>query len=307
MGLNVYTAISVQASYKLYYTPSGLLTCDSVICIPLADIVTKTTKLSGDSYDILPVVEILTPTNDLKLKIITNEGISVEPFSTRDLNEQINPYRNPRIYFTLPRGTTGIKAVIDAHTNAACSTNLVFGIMPPPYNYDIALIGISLPTILYAFEKSYQLNTAFNKLDGRVDALDSKTDNLKLVADMQTHSIIDIPKGAGKKTVQVQKGKLYFDTDFNYSSSPSVWHRPKITLSDDASTLTYTLELNKSVGVTIDLLSGVITAYVSNTGEIVKQIKIFNTVAGYNSIAFEDFDDISDNSLTVLATGRRVE
>lgn len=308
---------SIQRTYILTHvlTPEReIVTCNQRIDIPTIEPLTemKAVVYPDELSKIIPCIELAGNfLSEFNLEFETNEGVTVLPVKIgpgRD-NPLENPYLTPRYVLVLPRGATGVKScrLIHKATGNEIQHNFTFGIMSPPYNYDSAIQGIFSYVINYQSASISQLEKNVTSLDGRVNALETKTDNLKLVADMQALSIIDIPKGAGKKTVQVQKGKLYFDTDFNYSSSSPAGHRPKITVTDDASTITYTLELYDNVAVTIDLLSGIITAYFSNTGEIVKQIKIFNTVAGYNSIAFEDFDDISDNSLTVFATGRRVE
>lgn len=100
---------------------------------------------------------------------------------------------------------------------------------------------------------------------------------------------------------------LFFGTNFTYLSVPPTVHSPKITVSDGITTKVYTLSLDKSVRVIIDLLTATLTAYDTGTGEIVQQRKIFETVVGYKSIDYEDFDDILGDELTVLIGGRSVE
>lgn len=309
MGISIKSLISVQASYKIYYTPLGVLTCDSVICIPLADIVTRQNRFDNQSHDMIPAVEIIPPANDLKLKIITNEGVTVEPFTTEGFNASANPYAVSRIYFTLPRGTTGIKTVIDDRANVSYKMDLVFDIMPPPYDYDNALFGVSAHITGFHFNQISTLRDNVSKLDGRVDALETKTNNLRIVSHELNASFPykDLPKGSGKQTLNIDKDMLFIGTNFTYLSSPSIVHSPKITVSDGITTKVYTLSLNKSVRVIIDLLTATLTAYDVGTGEIVQQRKIFETVVGYKSIDYEDFDDILGNELTVLIGGRSVE
>ena len=107
--------------------------------------------------------------------------------------------------------------------------------------------------------------------------------------------------------ISIGVSMLYFGTNFTYLSSPLIVHSPKITVSDGITTKVYTLSLNKSVRVIIDLLAATLTAYDTTTGEIVQQRKIFETVVGYKSIDYEDFDDILGDKLTVLIGGRSVE
>lgn len=174
MSISQKSLISVQASYKLYYASSGVITCDSVIHIPLADILTLTNRIDNKEYDILPVVEIIPPFNDLKLNIITNEGVMVEPFTTHALASSVNPFSTPRIYFVLPRGTTGIKEVIANHANVTYKTALAFEIMHPPYIYEDSLFGVVANVIGVHYKKITDLQKSFTTLANRVNALENK-------------------------------------------------------------------------------------------------------------------------------------
>lgn len=287
--------ISVQATYTTNVTSAGVLTCDDVIKIPLGYAVRRQTDIDHGSYSIIPVVEIDIPINFLVFEIITNEGVTVEPFSNLELPNVANPYNRVRFYFVLPPGTTGIKDVIFKPKYPGMRAALQFEVLPPPYNYDNALSGV--------------VTSAVSALDDRVDALETKTDNLRIVSHELNASFPykDLPKGSGKQTLNIDKDMLFFGTNFTYSSSPSIVHSPKITVSDGITTKVYTLSLNKNVRVIIDLLTATLTAYDTGTGEIVQQRKIFETVVGYKTIAYEDFDDIFDRKLTVLIGGRSVE
>lgn len=282
--------ISVQATYPTNVTSAGVLTCDDVIKIPLGYAVRRDAAIDYGAYSIIPVVELDIPIDFLVFEIITNEGVTVEPFSTKT-----NPYDNVRSYFVLPPGTTGIKDVIFKPKDISLRAALQFGVMSPPYNYDNALFGVTTSVV--------------SALDDKVDDLETKTNNLRIVSHELNASFPykDLPKGLGKQTLNIDKDMLYFGTNFTYFSSPLIAHSPKITVSDGITTKVYTLSLNKSVRVIIDLLTATLTAYDVSTGEIVQQRKIFETVVGYKSIAYEDFDDISDNELTVLIGGRSVE
>lgn len=289
------TLISVQGAYPIRITDAGVLTCDEVIKVPLGYVAKRQTVIDKGSYNIIPVVELAIPIEYLVFEIITNEGATVEPFSTLELPDEANPYNGVRIYFVLPPGTTGIKDVIFKSKYPGMRADLQFEVFPPPYNYDNALFGV--------------ITSAVSALDGRVDALESKTDNLKIVTHALNASFPykELPKNSGKQTVNVEKGMLYFWTNFTYLPDLTTVHSPKITVSDGITPHTYTLSLDKNVIVIIDLLAATITAYVNSTGEIVQQLKIFNTVTGYKTIEFENFDDILGETLTLLITGRGVE
>lgn len=289
------TLISVQATYPTHVTPTGVLTCDDVIKVPLSYVSYRQTVINHGAYSIIPVVEIDIPIEFLVFEIITNEGVTVEPFSTSKLPNEANPYNNVRSYFVLPSGTTGIKDVIFKPKYSSVRAAFQFGVLPPPYNYDNALFGVTTLVV--------------SALDDRVDALETKTNNLRIVTHAPNgfFSHKELPKNSGKQTINIDKGVLNFWANFNYMPSSPTPHSPKITVSDGTSTTNCTLSLDKTVAVTIDLLAATITAYVRTTGEIVQQLKIFSTIFGYKTITFENFDDILDNALTVIITGRGVE
>lgn len=287
--------ISVQATYTTNVTSAGVLTCDDVIKIPLGYAVRRLTAIDYGSYSIIPVVEIDIPIDFLVFEIITNEGVTVKPFSTLELPNVANPYNGVRFYFVLPPGTTGIRDVIFKPKYPGMRAALQFEVLPPPYNYDNALFGV--------------VTSAVSALDDRVNALETKTDNLRIVSHELNAAFPykNLPKGSGKQTLNIDKDMLFFGTNFTYSSLSSTVHSPKITVSDGITTKVYTLSLDKNVRVIIDLLTATLTAYDTGTGEIVQQRKIFETVVGYKTIAYEDFDDIFGSELTVLIGGRSVE
>jgi hypothetical protein len=289
------TLISVQGAYPIRITDAGVLTCDDVIKVPLGCVAKRQTVIDKGFYNIIPVVELAIPIEYLVFEIITNEGATVEPFSTLKLPDEANPYNGVRIYFVLPPGTTGIKDVIFKPKYPSMRAVLQFEVLPPPYNYDNALFGV--------------ITSVVSELDGRVDDLETKTNNLRIVSHELNASFPykDLPKGSGKQTLNIDKNMLFFGTNFTYLSVPPTVHSPKITVSDGITTKVYTLSLDKSVRVIIDLLTATLTAYDTDTGEIVQQRKIFETVVGYKSIGYEDFDDILGDELTVLIGGRSVE
>lgn len=289
------TLISVQGAYPIRITDAGVLTCDYVIKVPLGYVAKRQTVIDKGSYNIIPVVELAIPVEYLVFEIITNEGATVEPFSTLKLPDEANPYNGVRIYFVLPPGTTGIKDVIFKPKYPSMRAVLQFEVLPPPYNYDNALFGV--------------ITSAVSALGDRVDDLETKTNNLRIVSHELNASLPykNLPKGSGKQTLNIDKDMLFFGTNFTYLSVPPTVHSPKITVSDGITTKVYTLSLDKSVRVIIDLLTATLTAYDTGTGEIVQQRKIFETVVGYKSIDYEDFDDILGDELTVLIGGRSVE
>lgn len=154
------TLISVQGAYPIRITDAGVLTCNDVIKVPLGCVAKRQTVIDKGSYNIIPVVELAIPIEYLVFEIITNEGATVEPFSTLKLPDEANPYNGVRIYFVLPPGTTGIKDVIFKPKYPSMRAVLQFEVLPPPYNYDNALFGV--------------ITSAVSELDGRVDALESK-------------------------------------------------------------------------------------------------------------------------------------
>lgn len=289
------TLISVQGAYPIRSTDAGVLTCDEVIKVPLGYVAKRQTVIDKGSYNIIPVVELTIPIEYLVFEIITNEGATVEPFSTLKLPDEANPYNGVRIYFVLPPGTTGIKDVIFKPKYPSMRAVLQFEVLPPPYNYDNALFGV--------------ITSAVSELDGRVKYLETKTNNLRIVSHELNASFPykDLPKGSGKQTLNIDKDMLFIGTNFTYISNASTPHSPKITVTDGITTKVYKLSLDTSVRVIIDLLTATLTAYDTGTGEIVQQRKIFETVVGYKSIAYEDFDDILGDELTVLIGGRSVE
>lgn len=292
---HIHTLISVQGAYPIRITDAGVLTCDYVIKVPLGYVAKRQTVIDKGNYNIIPVVELAIPVEYLVFEIITNEGATVEPFSTLKLPDEANPYNGVRIYFVLPPGTTGIKDVIFKPKYPSMRAVLQFEVLPPPYNYDNALFGV--------------ITSAVSALGDRVDDLETKTNNLRIVSHELNASFPykDLPKGSGKQTLNIDKDMLFVGTNFTYLSVPPTVHSPKITVSDGITTKVYTLSLDKSVRVIIDLLTATLTAYDAGTGEIVQQRKIFETVVGYKSIDYEDFDDILGDELTVLIGGRSVE
>lgn len=289
------TLISVQGAYPIRITDAGVLTCDDVIKVPLGYVAKRQTVIDKGNYNIIPVVELAIPIEYLVFEIITNEGATVEPFSTLKLPDEAKPYNGVRIYFVLPPGTTGIKDVIFKPKYPSMRAVLQFEVLSPPYNYDNALFGV--------------ITSVVSELDGRVDALGSKTVHLRLTTKTPTFTHIELPKGEGKQTINIQNGVLFYQTSFSYPMSAEVTtHNPKITLHGGGRDLTYTLSLTKTTNtVSIDLLTGMIIVYAGVTGEILQQFKLAIPYDGFETLSFENFDDIDSAVLRLLLKGARVE
>lgn len=302
---------SIQRTYIINLVPTSnafALTCNQRIDVPVID---PDTEVQAVVYDVprtvVPCVEIKTIDailEGINLVFETSEGANVLPVKIGSgIQEPLkNPYSHERFVLALPRGTTGIKSckVFYGENGDIIQHNFTFGIMPPPYNYDNALFG-------YISYRSIKNSDKITELNREIIILKNRTDNLKLVTKPPIYTTINLPKGAGKQTIKIANYMLYFWANFTYSSGSSAGHSPKITVSDGITTTTYTLTLDDSVIVTINLLAATITANVSITGEIVQQLKLFNTIFGYKTISFENFDDISDNALNVFTKGAGVE
>lgn len=168
------TLISVQGVYPISITDAGVLTCDDVIKVPLGYVAKRQTVIDERSYNVIPVVEMVVPIKHLVFEIITNEGATVEPFSTLKLPDAANPYNGVRFYFVLPPGTTGIKDVIFKPKYPSMRVALQFEVLPPPYNYDNALFGVITSAVSALDGRVDALDGRVDALDGRVDALESK-------------------------------------------------------------------------------------------------------------------------------------
>lgn len=288
------TLISVQGAYPIRITDAGVLTCDDVIKVPLGCVAKRQTVIDKGSHNIIPVVELTIPIEYLVFEIITNEGATVEPFSTLKLPDEANPYNGVRIYFVLPPGTTGIKDVIFKPKYPSMRAVLQFEVLPPPYNYDNALFGV--------------ITSVVSELDGWFDALENKTDNLKLTTKTPSFTHVELPKGEGKQTINIENGVLFYQTSFSYPLSTEVTtHNPKITLHGDGRDLTYTLSLTRPTNtVSIDLLTGMLIVYAGVTGEILQQFKLAIPYNGFETLSFENFNDINGNVLRLLLKGALV-
>lgn len=299
--------ISVQSSYQLHVTPTGVITCDTIIKVPLAQEVIEKDKISNTLFGITPVVEILFD-ESFSIKIITDKGITVEPFSSVNLVPESNPYMTRRLYLVLPPKTTEIKNVAIETERGVFRADLEIEVMLPPYNYDKALFGVLSQRVRYHGQQLKSINDNVSSLNGRVDALESKTNELKLTTKTPLFATKQLPKGAGKQTINIADGVLFYDTGFSYPlSAEATTHRPKITLHGGGRDLVYTLSLNKTTNtVKIDLMTGLLTVYAGVSGEILQQFMLAIPYSGFETLSFENFDDIDDNVLRVIPKGARV-
>lgn len=297
---------SIQRTYILtpVLTPERkIVTCNQRIDIPTIEPLTEMRAVvyPDEFSTVIPCIELaLNLLDEVNLTFETNEGVTVLPIkiASGEDDPSENPYTHFRYVLALPSGATGVRTckLIHKATGKEVQHNFTFGIMPPPYNYDNALFG-------YISYRSIDNSGKITELRNKIIRLENKTDNLKLVTKPPIYTTINLPKGAGKQTIGIQNYMLYFWANFTYPSASSNGHSPKITVSDGITTTTYTLTLDENVIVTINLLAATITANVSLTGKIVQQLKLFNTIFGYKTISFENFDDISDDALNVFTKG----
>jgi hypothetical protein len=299
-AIESFTIYSIQRSYiikPVFYPDKLIFTCDERIDIPTIEPLTYVDPVvyQGHLRHVVPCIEIKGADFDLdgiNLTFETNEGVTVLPvkIASGTHNPLENPYLDNRYVLVLPRGTTGIKTCKTTvpENDEEVHNNFTFGIMPPPYNYDNALFGYL----------SYR--AAYNS---------DRIDLLKLTTTTPTFASKSLPKGAGKQTINIENGVLFYNTSFSYPLSPeSTTHNPKITLHGAGRDQVYTLSLNKTINtVSIDLFTGMITVYAGVTGEIMQQFKLALPYKGFETLSFEDFDDIDDSVLRVSAKGARVE
>ena len=294
---------SIQQTYILTHvlTPEReIVTCNQRIDIPTIEQLTniKAVVYSDKFSKIIPCIELAGHfLVNFKLEFETNEGVTVLPIKIYPgtSNPLYNPYMSYRHVLVLPRGATGVKSckIINKSTKKEVQHNFTFGIMPPPYNYDNALFGYL----------SYRAKSNYDKINN----LEKIINQLKLTTETPFFASIELPKGAGKQTINIEDGVLFYYTRFSYPSSGTI-HKPKIILRVAGHDRVYTLSLNKTTNyVSIDLLTGMITVYADVTGEIMQQFKLALPYQGFETLSFENFDDIDTSILSVTAKGARVE
>ena len=295
---------SIQKTYIIKSESKSekrILTCGQRIDIPTIEPLTGVKALAySDKFSkIIPCIELAGRfLDDFKLEFETNEGVTVLPIEI--YSGMAEPLDNPYLYFrhalVLPRGATGVKSckIIHRATGKEVQHNFTFGIMHPPYNYDNALFGY--------------LSYGVNKNRKDISALTEKVNSLKLSTKTPTFSTIDLPKGAGKQTINIEDGVLFYEILFSYkSSSEPTTHKPKITLHGAGRDWIYTLSLNKTTNtVLIDLFTGMLRVC-DVRSEITQQFMLTLPHAGYETLSFENFDDINASYLYVTPKGARVE
>ena len=296
---------SIQRTYilnELLKQEKEIITCDQRIDVPTIEPLTqvKVFVYQQRILTVVPCIELAGEfLSEFDLTFETNEGVTVLPVEIKpgsyDLSK--NPYMHSRFVLVLPRGATGVKSckLIHKATGKEVQHNFTFGIMPPPYNYDNALFGCL----------SYRANSN----DRKIGELQDKVGQLKLITKTPTFASIELPKGAGKQTINIEDGVLFYDTWFSYPlSSGTTIHKPKIILHVHGHDWVYTLSLNRTKNnVSIDLLTGMITVYNDSSGDIIQQFKLFLPNQGFETLSFENFDDIDTSILSVTRKGARVE
>ena len=295
---------SIQQTYIITLVSTSekkIVTCDQRIDVPTIESFTEreAVVLPGGFLKIIPCIELAGKfLGEFNLEFETNEGVTVLPILIEpgQVNPVINPYRGYRFAFVLPRGATGVKSckIIRKATGKEVQHNLTFGIMPPPYNYDNALFSL------------FSYITA--AVGGNLDSLEVKLQSLKLTTKTPSFTRIYLPKGEGKQTINIKDGALFYETSFVYPlSEESTIHKPKITFHGGGRDQVYTLSLNKTTNtVSIDLFTGMIRVCDVN-GEIIQQFMLSLPYHGFETLSFENFDDIDPSNLFVDARGGRVE
>lgn len=302
MGENT-VIYSIQRTYILTNRMNDgkeIVTCEQRIDIPTIESLSSVTPILYDGLlTVIPCIELAGEfLSEFNLTFETNEGVTVLPVEIQQGSD--NPLENPYLHFryvlVLPRGATGVKSckLIHKATGKEVQHNFTFGIMPPPYNYDNALFG-------YFTYKNVELATQLVNLTDKVNAL-------KLTTITPTFAPIELPKGVGKQTINIEDDILFFETGFTYNiSSETTIHKPKIILNGDNRDFVYTLSLNRTANiVSIDLFTRMITVYAGSTGEIIQQFKMAISISRFETLSFENFDDINTSTLYVIPKGARV-
>lgn len=296
---------SIQQTYILSHvlTPEReIVTCNQRIDIPEIEPLPNVEVFNVQNVylTVIPCIELAgADLSEFNLTFETNEGVTVLPIKIGGgyYYPVENPYTYPRDVLVLPRGATGVKTckIIHKATGKEVQHNLTFGVMPPPYNYDNMLFG--------------PISALYIALQAELDSLEDVLSKLKLTTSTPTFSSKELPKGAGKQTIVIERGVLFYNTWFSYPLSPEpTIHKPKITFHDGGRDQVYTLSLNKTINtVSIDLFTGMITVYDGDTGEILTQFKLAIPPKGFETLSFENFDDIDSPTLSVKARGAYVE
>lgn len=289
---------SIQSTYILTDVTSSekrIITCDQRIDIPTIEpLLTRVEEDSGTTITV-PCIELVgdsLPEFDLTFE--TNEGVTVLPTKIEPTQ---SPYGNFRYVLVLPRGATGVKSckLIHKATGKEVQHNFTFGIMPPPYNYDNVLFGY--------------LSARVSDNRKYIGILEEKVNSLMLSTKTPTLEPIKIYKDAGKQTINIEDGVIFYDFAILYPiSAEPMTHNPKITLNDGEADFDFTLSINETaIGVSIDLFTGKITVYSLIGGEILQQFMLSIPSGGFKTLSFDNFYDIRTSYLTVIPRGARVK
>lgn len=296
---------SIQRTYILTHvlTPEReIVTCNQRIDIPKIEPLTqmKAVVYQEQPGTVVPCIELAGAfLSEFDLTFETNEGVTVLPIKIQpgSNNPLENPYLHFRYVLVLPRGATGVKLckIIHKATGKEVQHNLTFGIMPPPYNYDNVLFG-------YLSGMAMSTNEYLISLDNKVKTLNLSTKT-------PTFEPIKIYKDAGKQTINIEDGVLFYDFGIIYNSSVEpITHKPKITLSDGVTDFDFTLSINETVsGVSIDLFTGKITVYNLTEGDIFQQFMLSIPFNGFKTLSFDNFHDIQTSYVKVFPRGARVK
>lgn len=295
---------SIQKTYIIKPASKSekrLLTCDERIDIPTIEPLmhVQAVVYREQLRTVVPCIELKGIDFDgLDLTFETNEGITVLPgkIASGMQNPLENPYLSYRYVLVLPRGTTGVKTckIISRETGEELQHNFTFGIMRPPYNYDNALFGVITSEVL--------------EIEQEVENLKDRVDGLNLVTNSPYFPLKQLPKGAGRQTINIENGMLYFHTILNFLNiSGDKTMNLIITLNDGVLDKSYTLALSKgSEAVLVDLVAGGIFVYLPSTGEVLKELRFNPMTSAYKTISYEGFDDILLDKLQVTISGRKI-
>ena len=162
---------AIQSWYELHVDESGKVYYDEVIKIPL-DL-----RVVDNPLIMIPCVSITFSEMNIdsffKIKIETNEGITIEPIKV------LSQAHSQWVYIlALPPKTTGIKNVeVFAEFDGYMSklrNNLIFDIMKPPYNYEGAALDVFSEYVHENRDSIREMEHQLYILTERVTALENK-------------------------------------------------------------------------------------------------------------------------------------
>jgi len=125
----------------------------------------------------------------------------------------------------------------------------------------------------------------------------------RVVTKSNYYNMVSLPK-SGNHTISVEDGALFYTVSPSFVNLSDETKNFDVVLNNGIEDKTYTFEVKGDESVTIDLLSGRITVYVTNTGVIKDERKLNSATFSYKSIAFNNFDYILLENLQVTIFGR---